>query len=112
MKICITTQGEDENSKMSKISARSPYFLIYEGDKLAESIKNPFTSGGGAGYSVAQLMGNKEIELFVTGGQIGPVLKMTLEQKGIKMKSIDSDKEIKEVIIKIIRIYKLLKEIF
>ena len=98
MKICFVSQGEDENSFLSKVSARAPYFLIYENKKLVESIKNPFLVGGGAGYSVAQLMANKGVGLFVSGGQIGPVLKMTLEEKQIKMKVLSGDKVIKEII--------------
>ena len=98
MKICLAAQGEGEDSFVSQVSARAPYFLIYENKELIETVKNPFLGGGGAGYSVAQLMANKGIELFVSGGQIGPVLKMTLEQKNIKMKTLSIELTIKKAV--------------
>ena len=96
MKICFAVQEGNEDSKLSVVSARAPYFLIFEDNKLIETIKNPFLVGGGAGYSVAHLMAEKGVELFVSGGKFGPVLKMTLEEKGIKMKQLPSEKTVKE----------------
>jgi len=101
MKISVASKGKDEESFLSEVSARAPYFLIFENGKLVESIKNPFTVGGGAGYSAAHLMSEKGVELIVSGGKFGPVLKMSLEDKGIKMKQFSSSLKVKDALKKV-----------
>ncbi len=98
MKICIASKGADEESFLSEVSARAPYFLIFENGELIESIKNPFVVGGGAGYSAAHLMDEKGVQLFVSGGKFGPVLKNSLEEKGIKMKQLSSSLKVKDAL--------------
>ena len=101
MKIAVASKGRNEESFLSEVSARAPYFLIFENDNLIEAIKNPFTVGGGAGYSAAHLMAEKGVSLIISGGKFGPVLKMSLEEKGIKMKQLNSSLKVKEALEKI-----------
>ena len=98
MKIAIASQGKDEESFLSEVTARAPYFLVFEGSNLVESIKNPFMIGGGAGYSVAHLMQEKGVDLLVSGGPFGNVIKASLEEKGIKMKQLNSSAKVKDAL--------------
>jgi predicted Fe-Mo cluster-binding NifX family protein len=88
MKIAIASEGKDEDSEVSPVSGRAPYYLIFEDNKLAKSIKNPFAmGGGGAGFSVAQMLGNEKVDVVISG-KFGPNITMALEQKGIKIKVV------------------------
>jgi predicted Fe-Mo cluster-binding NifX family protein len=98
MKVAVASKGGSDDSFLSDVSARAPFFLIFEGEKLVEVIKNPFMIGGGAGYSVAHLMGEKGVDVFVSGGSIGPNLKMSLEEKGIKAVQLSSSVTVKEAL--------------
>jgi len=95
MRIAIASEGKDENSKVSAVSGRAPYYLIFEGEKLVKAIKNPFAvGGGGAGFSVAQMLGNEKVDVVVSG-KFGPNITMALEQKKIKAVIIEG-KTVKE----------------
>ena len=97
MKVAVASSGKDEDSEVSPISGRAPYYLVYEDGKLIETIKNPFAiGGGGAGLSVAQMLSNKGVELVVSG-RFGPKMEDALKAKGIKMKS-EYNKKVKQVI--------------
>jgi len=87
MIVAIASEGNDEKSMVSEISGRAPYYLLYKDGKLIETIKNPFLVGGGAGFSVAQMLSNKKVDLVIAG-EFGPNIKRVLDSKGIKMKSI------------------------
>ncbi|MBN2111866.1 NifB/NifX family molybdenum-iron cluster-binding protein [Candidatus Woesearchaeota archaeon] len=85
MKIAIASEGKDESSEVSPVSGRAPYYLIFDSRKLVKSIKNPFAfGGGGAGFSVAQMLGNEKVDAVVSG-KFGPNITMALKQKGIKI---------------------------
>ena len=102
MKIAIASSGDNENSEVSPVSGRAPYYLIYEDKKLLEVVKNPFAiGGGGAGFSVAQMLSNKGVEMVVSG-KFGPNIVNALEGKGIKMKEM-YDKSVKEAIEEIVK---------
>ncbi len=97
MKIAISSESKDENSTVSSVSGRAPYYLIFEGGKLVKVIKNPFAvGGGGAGFGVAQMLGNEGVELVISG-KFGENMKGALGSKGIKFKEI-SGKKIKAVL--------------
>lgn len=97
MKIAIASEGKDETSEVSPVSGRAPYYLIFEKEKLVKLIKNPFVMGsGGAGFSVAQMLGNEEVNVVISG-KFGPNIKMALEQKGIKTIVIN-DKKVKQAL--------------
>jgi predicted Fe-Mo cluster-binding NifX family protein len=102
MKIAIASEGKDENSMISERAGRAPYYIIIK-DKgrnksreIVKIIKNPFAiGGGGAGWSVADMLSDENINLFIAGN-MGGNIKIALKQKDIKMK-ISSGK-IKEII--------------
>ncbi|MBA2862986.1 NifB/NifX family molybdenum-iron cluster-binding protein [Methanococcus maripaludis] len=97
MRIAIASEGKDLNSEISTAAARAPYFLIYEDKKLVESMKNPFAiGGGGAGWSVAHIMAQKEVELFIAG-KLGENLETALNGKNIKFRE-DSGKKVSDIL--------------
>ena len=97
MKIAVATEGKDEDSEISQRGGRAPFYLIFEDKKLLEIIKNPFASGaGGAGFSVAHLLADKEVDLVVAG-KVGGNMISALKEKQIEFKE-DEGKKIREVI--------------
>ncbi len=88
MKIAISSESKDENSQVSQMSGRAPYYLIFENGKLTKTIKNPFRiGGGGAGYSVAEMLSEEKINLVISG-KFGGNMISALETKGIKSKEM------------------------
>jgi predicted Fe-Mo cluster-binding NifX family protein len=86
MKIAIASEGKTADSAVSDMGGRAPYYLIFEDSKLVESIKNPFSAGsGGAGWSVAYMLAEKEIDTVIAG-KIGPNMARALEEKGLKFR--------------------------
>jgi len=93
MKIAIASEGKAENSVVSEKGGRTPYILIYEDNKLVESIKNPFALGsGGAGFSVAYMVAEKGVDLFVAG-KIGDKMASALKDKGVDAKELEGNVE-------------------
>ena len=90
MKVAISSDGKDENSKISQASGRAPYYLIFENDKLIKTLKNPFRfGGGGAGYGVAEILSDEGVEIVISG-KFGENMKEALESKGIKYKELSN----------------------
>ena len=88
MKIAISSEGKDENSQVSQMSGRAPYYLIFENGKLTKTIKNPFRiGGGGAGYSVAEMLSEEKVNLVISG-KFGGNMVSALKTKGIKSKEM------------------------
>ena len=86
MKIAIASEGKDKNSEISLRGGRAPYYLIFEDKELVEALKNPFAvGGGGAGWSVAYMLAEKEVNLVVAG-RAGPNMEFALKEKGLKFK--------------------------
>ncbi len=97
MKIAIASEGKDIESEISERGGRAPYYPLFENKKLIETIKNPFAVGsGGAGFSVAYMLADKKVKLFIAG-KIGANMESALEERGIKFQQ-ESGKKIKEVI--------------
>lgn len=97
MKIAISSSGKDENSEISPVAGRAPYFLIYEDGKLVKTIKNPFAiGGGGAGFAVAKMLADEKVDLVIAG-HFGENMIGALEEKGIKRKEL-YDKTVKEAL--------------
>ncbi|MBN2421924.1 NifB/NifX family molybdenum-iron cluster-binding protein [Candidatus Woesearchaeota archaeon] len=97
MKIAISAKEDNEDSEISEMGGRAPFYLIFENKKLVEKIKNPFDrGGGGAGFSVAKMLADKNVDLVVTG-KVGPNMEMALQQKGIEFKQV-SGKTVKEAL--------------
>ena len=81
--MAIASEGESEDSEISTRAGRAPFYLIFEDGELVEKWKNPFSrGGGGAGWSVAYKMHEKDVgKLFA--GRFGGNMKQALEEKGI-----------------------------
>lgn len=100
MKIAIASTGKEPTSEVNPVAGRAPYYLIYENKKLIKTIKNPFAiGGGGAGFGVAKMLADENINLVVAG-KFGENMIMALEQKGIEKKEL-YDITVEEAIKKI-----------
>jgi len=97
MKIAIASDGKDLNSNVSTQAGRAPYILVFENKEILEVIKNPFAKGsGGAGFSVAYMLAEKNVEKFIAG-KIGGNMQSAFKEKGIKFEE-ENNKKINEII--------------
>lgn len=78
----------DEKADIAENAARAPYFLVFEDDKLVKVIKNPFTTWGGAGFAVADLLHDEWCKKFMAK-KIGDNMKSALDNHGILYEIID-----------------------
>ena len=86
MKIAVASEGKDAKSEVSGKGGRAPYYLVFEDKKLTESMKNPFAAGsGGAGFSVAHMLADKDVKLVVAG-KLGGNMESALKDKSIEFK--------------------------
>lgn len=68
MKIAIAVNEKNENSKISENAGRAKFFMVFENEKLIDTIENPFRMGsGGAGFGVAKMLGDKGVGKIVAG---------------------------------------------
>ena len=97
MKIAISAENDSEESIVSELSGRAPFYLIFEDGKLIKKLKNPFrVGGGGAGFSVAQMLADESVNLVISG-KFGNNMISALEEKNIKHKEVSGIK-IKEAL--------------
>ena len=84
-KIAVAAEGKSGAAKVSGVAARSPYFLIFDGDgKLLEAVENPYkTAKGGAGTSVVPFLAQKGITMVVAG-EFGKNMIDAMKGKGMK----------------------------
>ena len=100
-RIAISSMGKNEESEVSKVSGRAPYYLIFEEGKLIKAVKNPFRiGGGGAGFSVAEMLSDEKVNLVVSG-EFGRNMEGALKEKNIEYKAI-SGMTVKEALKKVI----------
>ena len=80
MKVVVTTEGPDLDSRVDPRFGRCACFLFVEIDDLSfEAVENPnMALGGGAGIQSAQLGSEKGAEVVITGN-VGPNAYRTLE---------------------------------
>ena len=84
MRVAIASKGGDENSEVSEVAGRAPYYLIFEEGKLVKVIKNPFRmGGGGAGFGVAEMLSDEKVDVVISG-RFGPNMVRALQSKGIR----------------------------
>jgi predicted Fe-Mo cluster-binding NifX family protein len=97
MIICITSQGDQWESKVDQRFGRCQYFVFIDTETSAiEAIRNENVSGmGGVGIRSGQLLAEKQAKVVLTG-KVGPNAAQTLESAGIAV-IVDVDGTVKEV---------------
>jgi len=85
MKIAAAAAGKEIDSIVDENAGRAPYYLIFDDKgKLIESLKNPFSiGGGGAGWGVAKMLADKGVGIAIAG-KFGPNMVQALDQRGVK----------------------------
>jgi predicted Fe-Mo cluster-binding NifX family protein len=86
MKIAVASEGDGLDSEISSRGGRAPFYLVLEDGKIVETIKNPFAAGGGgAGFSVAYMLAEKNVALVVAG-KVGGNMVSALKEKGLEFR--------------------------
>lgn len=83
--VAVASDGKSETDFVSRVAARSPYFLLFnEEAELVEIVENPYRNiGGGAGPLVAEFLAAKGVTTIVAGN-FGMNIKRSLEQMGLE----------------------------
>ena len=89
MKIAVSSEDGKEESIVCPVTGRAPFYIIFEDGKFSKALKNPFAvGGGGASFGVVQMLSNEGVDLIISGKFGGNMLR-SLEEKGIKYKSVE-----------------------
>ena len=100
MKICITAEGDNLESKVDPRFGRCQYFIFVDTDTLDfEAVANQNLAGmGGVGVQSGQLVAEKQAGVVLTG-TVGPNASKTLQAAGIDV-VVDVSGSIKEAVEK------------
>lgn len=85
MKIAVAAVKKEVGSDISGQAGRAPYYLIFnESADLLEVLKNPFrVGGGGAGFGVAKMLADRQVDAAVAE-KFGPKMMGALKERGIR----------------------------
>ncbi len=86
MNICITSEGNNLDSKVDQRFGRCQYFIFIDTETSQfEAVQNQNVSGsGGVGIQSGQLVAQKQAKILLTG-KVGPNASQTLEAAGIEV---------------------------
>lgn len=82
MKIAIAALSKELDATISTQAGRAPYYHIYDDGKLIEIWKNPFSAGGGAGWSVPKVLAEKKVEKVIAG-KFGENMESAMKEAGM-----------------------------
>ena len=84
----IASTSKDFQGEISNQGGRAPYYLlINEQNEILEALKNPFArGGGGAGFSVAKMLEQKNVQKLIAG-KIGNNMQGALQERNIEYES-------------------------
>ncbi|MBD3156764.1 hypothetical protein GF369_02950 [Candidatus Peregrinibacteria bacterium] len=84
MKIAIASEEKNPKGTVSDRAGRATFYLIFDEQKaLLETVKNPFSiGGGGAGFSVAKMLADKQVHTVIAE-KFGPKMSVALEERGV-----------------------------
>jgi len=90
MKIAVASETEDTNGQVSDRAGRATYYLVFdENKKLTDTIKNPFSvGGGGAGFSVAKMLADMDINIVIAT-KFGGNMSGALDDRSVKHKEFE-----------------------
>ena len=85
MIICITSEGNNLDSKVDPRFGRAQYFIFYDDETSQfEAVQNENVAGtGGVGVQSGQLVAGKQAKVVLTGS-VGPNASQTLGSTGIE----------------------------
>ncbi len=85
MIIAIASTSGDFKGNISDQGGRAPYYLLLnEKNEILEALKNPFAQGGGgAGFSVAKMLEQKDVQKLIAG-KIGDNMQGALQERNIE----------------------------
>lgn len=89
MKIAVAAMDKNIDSQIAGKAGRAPFYLIFEDGKLTETIKNPFSvGGGGAGVGVAKMLADKSVSRVVAG-KFGDKMIEALKDRDVDFKEME-----------------------
>jgi predicted Fe-Mo cluster-binding NifX family protein len=94
MLTAIASTKKDFKGSISDQGGRAPYYLLLnEKNEILEALKNPFAQGGGgAGFSVAKILEQKNVKKLIAG-KIGDNMQSALEKRNIEYISASGSTE-------------------
>ncbi len=98
MKIAIPSKSKTKESEIYTRSGRAPYFLIFQNGEFIKALENPYAQGEqrGVGPRVAKLLLEEGVEKVIAQ-EIGPNMKLFLEDNGVKVEITDRVKVLKVI---------------
>lgn len=88
MRIIKPVLENNEKADIAENAARAPFFVIFDDNKFVKSVKNPFTTWGGAGFAVADLLNNEWCDKFIAK-KLWDNMKSALDNHNILYEIID-----------------------
>ncbi len=96
MRIAVASLGESEDSEISNVAGRAPFYLVFEEGKLVDTLKNLFRfGGGGSGTSIAKMLSDNKIDKVIAG-KFGPNVEAFFKEKNIQI--IEKKGKVKDVL--------------